>query len=80
MTDQLTFTNPITQYTMPDPPEQSQEGPGLDSELVSPADHGEQTYRGTGRLVGRKALVTGADSGSGARSRSPSPARVPTSC
>ena len=65
MTDQLTFTNPITQYTMPDPPEQSQEGPGLDSALVSRADHGEETYRGSGRLVGRRALVTGGDSGIG---------------
>ncbi len=29
------------------------------------ADHGEDTYRGSGRLQGRKALVTGADSGIG---------------
>src|SRR5699024_6162008 len=40
--------------------------PGFDTELVPQADHGEHTYRGTGRLQGRKALITGADSGIGA--------------
>lgn len=65
MTDQYTFTDPISQYTMPQPPEQSLDGPGLDSELTPTADHGETTYRGTGRLTGRKALVTGGDSGIG---------------
>jgi NAD(P)-dependent dehydrogenase (short-subunit alcohol dehydrogenase family) len=43
-----------------------QEGSGLDAELTNRADHGEESYRGTGRLAGRKALVTGADSGIGA--------------
>jgi len=65
VSDQYTFTNPVTQYQMPDPPEQKQDAPGLDSELRPKADHGEQTYRGTGRLQGRRALVTGADSGIG---------------
>ncbi len=65
MTDQYTFTDPISRYTMPTPPEQSLDGPGLDSELRPTADHGEATYRGTGRLTGRKALVTGGDSGIG---------------
>ncbi|MCD5351118.1 SDR family oxidoreductase [Kineosporia mesophila] len=50
---------------MPQPDEQYQEGPGLDQELSPKADHGEKSYRGTGRLAGRKALVTGADSGIG---------------
>jgi NAD(P)-dependent dehydrogenase (short-subunit alcohol dehydrogenase family) len=40
--------------------------PGLDAELTDKADLGEETYRGTGRLTGRKALITGADSGIGA--------------
>ena len=40
--------------------------PGLDAELDPKADHGETTYRGTGRLPGRKALITGGDSGIGA--------------
>ncbi|GAB6898260.1 SDR family oxidoreductase [Kineosporia succinea] len=65
MSDQYTFTNPVDQYTMPKPDEQYQDGPGLDAELSPRADHGEKTYRGTGRLTGRKALVTGADSGIG---------------
>ena len=40
--------------------------PGLDAELDPKADHGETSYRGTGRLPGRKALITGGDSGIGA--------------
>ena len=65
MTDQFTFTNPVTQYRQEGYPEQHQDPPGLAAELEPAADHGEQTYRGTDRLVGRKALVTGADSGIG---------------
>ncbi|VEI03173.1 Uncharacterized oxidoreductase yghA [Acidipropionibacterium jensenii] len=68
MTDetQLTFQNPVTRYPSISPPEQSQQEPGLDLQLDPPADRGEQSYRGTGRLEGRKALITGADSGIGA--------------
>ena len=47
------------------PPAQSQDHPGSDADLAPRADHGEQSYRGTGRLTGRRALVTGADSGIG---------------
>jgi NAD(P)-dependent dehydrogenase (short-subunit alcohol dehydrogenase family) len=65
VSDQYTFTNPVTQYPMPEPPEQSQDAPGLDSKLTPKADHGEDSYRGSGRLTDRKALVTGADSGIG---------------
>jgi NAD(P)-dependent dehydrogenase (short-subunit alcohol dehydrogenase family) len=65
MADQFTFQDPIAQYRMPDPPAQSQDGPGLDADLRPQADHGEDTYRGTGRLTGRKALITGGDSGIG---------------
>ncbi|MBT0769622.1 SDR family oxidoreductase [Kineosporia sp. J2-2] len=65
MTDQYTFTNPVEQYRMPEPDEQYQDGPGLDRELRPKADHGEKSYRGTGRLGGRRALITGADSGIG---------------
>nr|WP_269810304.1 SDR family oxidoreductase [Kineosporia rhizophila] len=63
--DQYTFANPAEQYQMRQPEEQYQEGPGLDQKLSPKADHGEQSYRGTGRLSGRKALITGADSGIG---------------
>ncbi|MBE9403043.1 SDR family oxidoreductase [Brachybacterium sp. Marseille-Q2903] len=48
------------------PPKQDQPEPGLDAELEPQSDRGEDSYRGTGRLEGRKALITGADSGIGA--------------
>jgi NAD(P)-dependent dehydrogenase (short-subunit alcohol dehydrogenase family) len=66
MTDQYTFRNPVTAYERIEPPKQHQPEPGLDSNLTPKADLGEDTYRGTGRLEGRKAIVTGADSGIGA--------------
>ncbi|MDN5682544.1 SDR family oxidoreductase [Corynebacterium glyciniphilum] len=66
MTDQLTFTNPVTRFARIEPPEQHQPEPGLDAELIPEADIGATSYRGTGRLEGRRALVTGADSGIGA--------------
>ena len=64
--DQYTMQNPITQYPTSDViPKQSQPEPGLDENLAPQADHGENTYRGSGRLKGRKALITGGDSGIG---------------
>lgn len=65
-TDQLTFVNPVTRYPRISPPEQDQPEPGLDARLLPKSDLGEHSYRGTGRLVGRRALVTGGDSGIGA--------------
>lgn len=64
--DQYTFVNPAELYADFDPQKQHQPEPGLDAELTPKADLGEDTYRGTGRLAGRKALITGADSGIGA--------------
>ena len=64
--DQYTFTNPAELYADFDPKKQRQPEPGLDAELQPKADLGEETYRGSGRLAGRKALITGADSGIGA--------------
>ncbi|MCR6711178.1 MAG: SDR family oxidoreductase [Demequina sp.] len=64
--DQLTFDNPVERHAHLVPHAQWQPFPGLDAGLSPRADHGETTYRGTGRLVGRKALITGADSGIGA--------------
>jgi len=64
--DQYTFVNPADLYADIDPKKQHQPEPGLDADLAPKADLGEDTYRGTGRLAGRKALVTGADSGIGA--------------
>ncbi|NDL63646.1 SDR family oxidoreductase [Acerihabitans arboris] len=63
--DQYTMRNPVTQYTQDEFPKQSQDAPGLQSDMTPVPDCGEQTYRGSGRLSGRKALVTGADSGIG---------------
>ena len=65
-TDQYTFTNPAELHADFEPKKQHQPEPGLDAELVPKADLGEKTYRGTGRLKGRRALITGADSGIGA--------------
>ena len=66
MADQLTFTNPVTRFPDISPPKQDQPEPGLDAELIPGTDRGEKSYRGTGRLEGRRALITGADSGIGA--------------
>ncbi|MGU3432273.1 SDR family oxidoreductase [Actinomycetes bacterium M1A6_2h] len=65
MTDQYTFRNPSTMYADFEPKEVSQSGPGLDSGMENLADLGADTYRGSGRLEGRKALITGGDSGIG---------------
>ncbi|MGQ3383391.1 SDR family oxidoreductase [Glutamicibacter sp. TV12E] len=48
------------------PPEQRQPEPGLDSKLQPKADHGERSYQGRDRLAGKRALITGGDSGIGA--------------
>jgi NAD(P)-dependent dehydrogenase (short-subunit alcohol dehydrogenase family) len=64
--DQYTFTNPVTRYPKLDPKPQHQTGPGSSDEMSPTPDIGVDSYRGTGRLNGRKALVTGADSGIGA--------------
>lgn len=66
MTDQLTFQDPVARFPHISPPKQDQPEPGLDRDLIPQTDRGQHSYRGTGRLVGRKALITGADSGIGA--------------
>ena len=57
--------NPTTQYARPPFPAQQQPWPGLASQMTPRPDHGETSYKGSGRLAGRKALVTGGDSGIG---------------
>jgi NAD(P)-dependent dehydrogenase (short-subunit alcohol dehydrogenase family) len=57
--------NPITKYPKPPFHEQSQPWPGLASKMNPVPDHGEKSYKGSGRLKGRKALITGGDSGMG---------------
>ncbi|GAB3623273.1 SDR family oxidoreductase [Mariniluteicoccus endophyticus] len=65
-TDQLTLQDPVTRYPKITPPAEPLDGTGLDAEMTPKADLGEKSYRGTGRLEGRRALVTGGDSGIGA--------------
>jgi NAD(P)-dependent dehydrogenase (short-subunit alcohol dehydrogenase family) len=64
--DQYTFTDPAKLYSDIEPEKQHMPEPGLDAELTPKADLGEDSYRGSGRLQGRKALITGGDSGIGA--------------
>ena len=52
-------------FPKPPFPKQQQPWPGLASKLDPRADHGEESYRGSGRLKGRRALITGGDSGIG---------------
>ncbi len=61
----LTKQDPREQYPKPPFPKQPQPAPGIASEMVPKPDHGEESYVGHGRLEGRKALITGGDSGIG---------------
>ena len=57
--------DPVGEYPKPPFQKQQQDWPGLASKMSPRPDHGEKSYRGSGRLLGRKALVTGGDSGIG---------------
>jgi NAD(P)-dependent dehydrogenase (short-subunit alcohol dehydrogenase family) len=61
----LPLQSPDTKYPRPPYKEQTQPWPGLASKMLPPPDHGERSYRGSGRLAGRRALITGGDSGMG---------------
>jgi NAD(P)-dependent dehydrogenase (short-subunit alcohol dehydrogenase family) len=61
----LAMDDPIAKYPKPPFQEQSQPWPGLVSKMNPRPDHGEKSYKGSGRLAGRKALITGGDSGMG---------------
>jgi NAD(P)-dependent dehydrogenase (short-subunit alcohol dehydrogenase family) len=65
MTDQFAMRDPRDAYPRPPFPDQPQDAPGLGQRMDPVPDHGESTYRGTGRLTGRRALLTGGDSGIG---------------
>ncbi len=65
MADRLSMQDPREQYPKPPFPRQPQPVPGLAKEMNPKPDHGEESYRGANKLVGRKALVTGGDSGIG---------------
>jgi hypothetical protein len=59
------FVDPTTKYPKPLYDTTQQPWPGLASKMMPPPDHGETSYKGSGRLMGRKALITGGDSGMG---------------
>ena len=63
--NQYAMQNPMTQYPQPKFEEQPQSAPGLARDMVPKPDHGEKSYKGFGRLAGRRAIITGADSGIG---------------
>lgn len=64
-TDRLKMQDPRYQYPTPPFPRQPQPVPGLAQQMQPQPDHGEHSYVGSGKLVGRKALITGGDSGIG---------------
>jgi NAD(P)-dependent dehydrogenase (short-subunit alcohol dehydrogenase family) len=65
MTMRESEQDPKKQGPQPPFPEQQQQPPGLESEMSPKPDYGEQSYKGTGKLTGKAALITGGDSGIG---------------
>ncbi len=65
MADRLEMQDPRDQYPKPPFPEQPQPAPGIVGRMDPQPDHGETSYKGSGKLQGRKALITGGDSGIG---------------
>ncbi|OBZ25693.1 NAD(P)-dependent oxidoreductase [Pseudomonas protegens] len=65
VSNQYAMQDPLTQYPQPEFPDQPQTAPGIDQDMIPRPDHGEHSYHGFGRLLGRKALITGGDSGIG---------------
>ena len=61
----MTLEDPREQEPQPPFPQQTQEPPGTEADMRPLADHGQDTYRGFGRLADRVALITGGDSGIG---------------
>jgi NAD(P)-dependent dehydrogenase (short-subunit alcohol dehydrogenase family) len=57
--------NPVEKYPQPEFPQQDQSHPGLTERMAPQPDHGEESYRGSGRLEGRRTIITGGDSGIG---------------
>ena len=65
MSDQTTPQDPTTQEPQPEQPADQLQPPGRAGDMSQEPDHGETTYRGSGRLDGKRALITGGDSGIG---------------
>jgi NAD(P)-dependent dehydrogenase (short-subunit alcohol dehydrogenase family) len=57
--------HPQEKYDTPPYPRQQQSPPGVEREMRPKADHGEKSYKGSGKLAGKKAVITGGDSGIG---------------
>jgi len=63
--DRLKMQNPLAEYRQDGYPKQLQDAPGVQEEMTPVPDCGEESYKGSGKLEGRKALITGGDSGIG---------------
>ena len=59
------MTDPLTKYPRPPFDTQPQSFPGQTGKMAPEPDHGEESYKGSGKLTGKAALVTGGDSGIG---------------
>src|SRR3546814_10257342 len=59
------MSDKASEAVKPPLPEQQQQVPGKTEDMDPRPDHGEETYRGSGRLEGKKAIITGGDSGIG---------------
>lgn len=57
--------DPQDKYPKPEYPKQEQEVPGTEEDMDPKADHGEESYKGNRKLEGKKAIITGGDSGIG---------------
>ena len=67
MSNQTRTKDPKNVGPRPPFPEQEQEPVGLESEMEPRPDYGEESYRGSGKLQGKAAVITGGDSGIGRR-------------
>ncbi len=65
MADQTEQTDPTTQYEQPEQTDEQQAHPGITEDMQDHPDHGEESYRGSDRLAGKRAVITGGDSGIG---------------
>jgi NAD(P)-dependent dehydrogenase (short-subunit alcohol dehydrogenase family) len=65
MADQTQATDPTEQYDQPEHTDEQQTHPGLTRDMQDQPDHGEDSYRGSDRLTGKRAVITGGDSGIG---------------
>ncbi|WP_316809325.1 SDR family oxidoreductase [Pedobacter agri] len=63
--EKMSVNDPAGKYPQPPFPKQDQSPPGKESALIPKADHGEKSYKGSDKLKGKKAIITGGDSGIG---------------